>query len=218
MRKINVFIIVLFAITVISCGSTTSITASYRDPENQNPDFKKVFIVAMTDNTYAQQAVENSMAKLVADKGVAVIKSMDVLPPNFRKAAEKKDKELVLQKLREKGCDGIMTIALIDAKQETRYVQDTFNNSPYYPMSMSYYGGFGTYYMYGYDNFYSPGYYTEDKIYYLETNIFDANSEKLVWSAQSQTTNPESIEDFLKGYNEALSERMNQDGVMKNKK
>jgi hypothetical protein len=191
MRKINVFITVLLAITVISCGSTTSITASYRDPENPNPDF---------------------------DKGVAVIKSMDVLPPNFRKAAEKKDKELVLQKLREKGCDGIMTIALIDAKQETRYVQDTFNNSPYYPMSMSYYGGFGTYYMYGYDNFYSPGYYTEDKIYYLETNIFDANSEKLVWSAQSQTTNPESIEDFLKGYNEALSERMTQDGVMKNKK
>lgn len=218
MRKINVFITVLLAITVISCGSTTSITASYRDPENPNPDFRKVFIVAMTDNTYAQQAVENSMAKLVADKGVAVIKSMDVLPPNFRKAAEKKDKELVLQKLREKGCDGIMTIALIDAKQETRYVQDTFNNSPYYPMSMSYYGGFGTYYMYGYDNFYSPGYYTEDKIYYLETNIFDANSEKLVWSAQSQTTNPESIEDFLKGYNEALSERMTQDGVMKNKK
>lgn len=218
MRKINVFITVLLAITVVSCGSTTSITASYRDPENQNPDFKKVFIVAMTDNTYAQQAVENSMAKLVTDKGVAVIKSMDVLPPNFRKAAEKKDKELVLQKLREKGCDGIMTIALIDAKQETRYVQDTFNNSPYYPMSMSYYGGFGTYYMYGYDNFYSPGYYTEDKIYYLETNIFDANSEKLVWSAQSQTTNPESIEDFLKGYNEALSERMTQDGVMKNKK
>lgn len=218
MRKINLLLTVLLAITVISCGSTTSISASYREPEITNTNFKKVFIVAMTDNTYVQQAVENNMAKLMADRGAGTIKSMDLLPPNFRKVAEKKDKEMVLQKLREKGCDAIMTIALVDAKHETRYVQDSFNTSPYYPMSMSYYGGFGTYYMYGYDNFYSPGYYTEDKIYYLEANIFDATTEKLVWSAQSQTVNPESLEDFLKGYSLALSDRMIKDGLMKKTK
>ncbi|MHA3787993.1 DUF4136 domain-containing protein [Flavobacterium hauense] len=215
MKRLTCLLFSIVAFTAVSCGSTTSITASYREPEITSADFKKVFIVAMTDNTYVQQAVENSMEKMIKERGASVIKSMDVLPPNFRKVAEKKDKEMVLQKLREKGCDAIMTIALVDAKEETRYVQDS---SPYYPIAIPYYGGFGSYYMYGYDSFYSPGYYTDDKIYYLETNVFDANSEKLVWSGQSQTVNPESIEDFLKGYSQAVSERMTKDGLMKKTK
>lgn len=212
MKKIAGYLLIFSSFLVVNCGSTTSITASYKQPELQNSSYKKVFIAALTDNTYAQQAVENSMAKLINDRGATALKSMDVLPPNFRKAAEKKDKEMVLEKLREKGCDAIMTIALIDAKHESRYVQDA---TPYYPVAVPYYGGFGSYYLYGYDNFYSLGYYTDDKIYYLEANIYDANTEKLVWSAQSQTYNPSSIDDFLKGYSQALSDKMTQDGVMK---
>jgi hypothetical protein len=218
MRKLTYFLFSLASLVAVSCGSTTSITASYKEPQAATTDFKKVFIVALTDNTYAQQAVENTMSKLMTDRGATTIKSMDVLPPNFRKAAEAKDREMVLQKLREKGCDAIMTVALVDAKEESRYVPGT--TTSYYPMSYGYgyYGGFGSYYTYGYNNFYTPGYYTEDKVYYLETNIYDANTEKLVWSAQSQTYNPESIEDFLKGYSQALSDRMTKDNMMKKAK
>lgn len=214
MRKLNYLLLVFLALIVINCGSTTSITASYKPLELPNTNYKKVFIAALTDNTYAQQAIENSMAKLLTKKGAASIKSGDVLPPNFRKVAEKKDIEMVVGKIREANCDAIMTIALIDAKDETRYVQ---GSGPYYPMTMPYYGGFGSYYSYGYTSFYSPGYYTEDKIYYLEANLYDTQTEKLVWSAQSETYNPKSIEDFLKGYSEALSARMQNDGIMRNK-
>lgn len=211
MRKLTFMLFTIASVALASCGSTTSVTASYKEPNLKNESYKKVFVAALTDNTYAQQAVENSMSKLLSDRNVSSIKSMDVLPPNFRKTAEKKDKELVVQKMREKGCDAIMTIALIDAKQETRYVQES---TPYYPIGVPYYGGFGTYYMYGYDNFYSPGYYTDDKVYFLEANVYDAATEKLVWSAQSKTYNPSSIDDFLKGYAKALSERMTSDGLM----
>lgn len=211
MRKLTFMIFTIASLALASCGSTTSVTASYKEPNLKNESYKKVFVAALTDNTYAQQAVENSMSKLLSDRNVSSIKSMDVLPPNFRKTAEKKDKELVVQKMREKGCDAIMTIALIDAKHETRYVQES---TPYYPIGVPYYGGFGTYYMYGYDNFYSPGYYTDDKVYFLEANVYDAATEKLVWSAQSKTYNPSSIDDFLKGYAKALSERMTSDGLM----
>lgn len=214
MRKLNYVLIALLAITVVSCGSTTSITASYKPAELPNTNYKKVFIAALTDNTYAQQLTEESMAKLVAKKGATSIQSIDALPHNFRKVAEKKDIDMVVKRIGEANCDAIMTIALIDAKAETRYVQGSV---AYYPMTMPYYGGFGSYYAYGYDSFYSPGYYTEDKIYYLEANIYDVKTEKLVWSAQSETYNPSSFEDFLKGYTTALSEKMKSDGIMNNK-
>lgn len=214
MSKLNYLFIALTAIIVTSCGTSTSITASYKPLDLPNTDYKKVFIAALTDNTYAQQHVEENMAKMLAKKGAASMQSIDVLPHNFRKVADKKDIDMVIDKIAQANCDAIMTIALVDAKDEKRYVQD---NAGYYPMAMPYYGGFETYYAYGFDNFYSPGYYTEDKIYYLEANIYDIKTEKLVWSAQSETYNPNSIEDFLKGYTEAVSERMSKDGIMKHK-
>jgi hypothetical protein len=214
MSKLNYLIIALIAFTLTGCGTSTSITASYKPLDLPNTDYKKVFIAALTDNTYAQQHVEESMAKMFAKKGATSMQSIDLLPHNFRKVAQKKDIDMVINKISQANCDAIMTIALVDAKDEKRYVQDS---AGYYPMAMPYYGGFGTYYTYGFDNFYSPGYYTEDKIYYLEANIYDIKTEKLVWSAQSETYNPNSIEDFLKGYSQAVSDRMNKDGIMTNK-
>lgn len=214
MKKLNYFLFSLLSLLVISCGTTTDITGSYKQADMKDTNYKKVFVAALTDNAYAKNAVEGSMAKMITDKGATTLKSMDVLPPNFTKVAEAKDRELLLEKLREKGCDAILTVALIDAKDEKRYVP---GNESYYPMGYGYYGGFGSYYAYGYNNFYSPGYYTDDKIYYLEVNLYDAKSEKLVWSAQSKTYNPSSIEDFLKGYAQAVSDQMKKDGIMTGK-
>ena len=210
MKKIKYPILMLLIVLFISsCGSTTAITASYKEP-NANGDYKKVFITALTDNNAAKQNVENRISELLVSRGASTVKSVDVLPPNFRKVAESKDKELVIQRIREKGCDAIMTIALVNKENETRYVQGT----SYYPAGIPYYGGFGAYYAYGYDNFYSPGYYTTDKIYYLEVNLYDADSEKLVWSAQSKTYNPDSLDDFLNGYVKAIGEDMTKNGII----
>jgi len=100
---------------------------------------------------------------------------------------------------------------LVDQQHETRYVPGT----AYYPTAYPYYGAFGSYYAYGYSSFYSPGYYTDDKIYYFEANLYDAQTEKLVWSAQSKTYNPSSIDSFLDEYVEALSKQLAKDGVVK---
>lgn len=212
MKKIqpSFLLLLLFVVIVSSCGSTTSITASYKEPNPQQSNFKKVFVAALTDNNAAKQNIEGKISQLLVSRGATTMKSVDVLPPNFRSVAESKDKELVLQKIREVNCDGIMTIALVNEQNETRYVPGT----NYYPAGVPYYGAFGAYYAYGYDSFYSPGYYTNDKIYYLEANLYDSKTEKLVWSAQSKTYNPESLDDFLNGYVKALSDQMTKDGIM----
>jgi hypothetical protein len=214
MKKSIYFFYLLLIVLAVSCGTTTDITGSYKQPEMKDTNYKKVFVAALTDNAYAKQAVESSLAKMLTAKGAATLKSIDKLPPNFAKVAEQKDREMLLEKLREDNCDAIMTVALIDAKDEKRYVP---GNEAYFPMGYGYYGGFGSYYAYGYNNFYSPGYYTDDKIYYLEVNLYDAKSEKLVWSAQSKTYNPSDIEDFLNGYSKAVSDQMATDGIMTGK-
>lgn len=62
--------------------------------------------------------------------------------------------------------------------------------------------------------YYQPGYYVTDKTYYLETNLYDASTEELIWSAQSATYNPASINDFLKSYQRALAKELKDDGLL----
>jgi hypothetical protein len=62
---------------------------------------------------------------------------------------------------------------------------------------------------------YDPGYYTTEKTYSMEGNLFDVESEKLIWSVQTESYNPENISKFSKGITEVMMERAMQDLRMK---
>ena len=53
-----------------------------------------------------------------------------------------------------------------------------------------YYG----YYSYAYSTVYSTGYYTTATSYFIESNLYDVASQKLMWTAQTNTDDPTSIE------------------------
>jgi len=61
---------------------------------------------------------------------------------------------------------------------------------------------------------YDPGYYTTDKNYYLEANLYDAATEELVWSSQSETTNPSSIETFSRSFSTTVINQLIKDGLL----
>jgi hypothetical protein len=200
---------------LLGCGSTTSVTGSYKNPAvNTNElQYKKIFIAALTSNVAMRQKVETSLAESVNAHGYTSVKSIDAFTPDFRTSSGSKS-ELVLQKIHETGSDGILTVALINKETESRYVQGNAYPVNAYP----YYGSFGSYWGNWYGPMYEPGYYTTDKTYFIETNLYDAKSEKLVWSAQSQTLNPSDIDDFLAGYKKAIEKQLVMDGLVKAEK
>jgi hypothetical protein len=208
MKKLKYLNLVLTAVLLsAACTTTTDIMSSYKAPGVTQVSYKKVFVSALTDNAAVRQTVENELARYMGTKGITTVKSSDAFPPNFHATGEDKDKDVVLSKIRSSDCDGILTVAMVNKETETRYVQGSGPVGPYY-------GSYGAYYGYGYGSFYSPGYYTEDKVYYLQTNLFDAKTEKLVWSAQSKTYNPSSLQDLLPGYEKAITDQMIKDGLV----
>ena len=66
--------------------------------------------------------------------------------------------------------------------------------STYYTPAPAYYGMYG-YYNSSYAMVHDPGYYQENTIVKLETNVYDVASEKLVWSGVTETLNPETAQD-----------------------
>lgn len=210
----SVYILFTLALILASCGSSTSISESWTNEAKLNSkSYNSVFIVALTGNMAAKTLIEDELAFYAEKNCTKAIKSHELFPATFTKK-NVPEKEALLKIIQQSGADAIFAVSLLDKETETRYVPGTTNYAyGYNPLSYSYYGNFYGYYNTMHPIVYDPGHYTTDKIYYLESNLYDAETGELLWSAQSKTYNPSSLESFTQDYTEALIKRLEKDGL-----
>lgn len=185
----------------IGCGPANKVTSSWTNKDfTSNVKYDKIFVAALVSNPHVRTHLEEEMSNAAKTYGLKVERSWDYFPPTFGKG-EATPREMMMNKINELKCNLIFTITLTDKESETRYIRG----------GMGYYGpypGYGLrfwgFYSYWYPYMYDPGYYVTDKSYFMEGNLFDAESETLLWSVQTKTINPPSIEKFSKGLVEAM--------------
>jgi hypothetical protein len=210
-----------------SCGPSVKITASWvnRDKIPAQP-YKSVFIIALTENLDAKELFENELAKAAEARGLIAYTSMKAFGPVGIKDIAP-IKKYFDQKLKDLNCETIFTLALVDAKSETRYVPGAVTvYAPYGYGGYGGYGGFGGYGTYGgFGGYYgystavmsSPGYYTTDKTYFLEGNLFDVKTEEILLSIQSKADNPGSLQKSSKEYTQTLMDEVKKLGLNRKK-
>jgi len=214
MKYLKYIYVSILALGFISCSTSQKVLSSWVNKEElKGKKYSKVFILALTQNQSSRTIVEFDLAATLKERGYESVKSIDALAGSFRENSSP-TKEDVLAKVRELNCDVIFTVSLLDSKTETRYVPGSSAYYAPYP-TYGYYGGFGGYYGHYAPAIYSPGYYTTDKSYYLEANLFDANSEKILWSVQSVTYNPDGIKQFSSSYCKLLVNQAEYDDLLK---
>jgi hypothetical protein len=205
--------LLVLALLLVSCSSSQKVLSSWVNKEElKGKKYSKVFIAVLAQNQSSKTILEFDLAATLKEHGYETVKSIDALSGLFTKNGGP-SKEVILAKIKELNCDVIFTVTLLDSKTETRYVQGAVGYSPY--PAYGYYGGFGNYYGYYAPTVYSPGYYTTDKTYYLEGNLFDAATEKILWSVQSSTLNPSSVKEFSAKYCKLLVYQAEDDGLLK---
>lgn len=200
---------ILFMIAVLTCCSpSTYITGSWKSPDPLTKQYSSILVAALTSNTIAKATLENDMAEVLA-KSISVRKGIDEFPPDIY--GTDSSRITLMDKVRNKNLDAILTISILSEETETRYVPGT---DPYYPPVHPYYNNFWGYYSYWQPRFYDQGYYVQDKVYFIETNLYDTGNEKLIWSAQSKTYDPGDLESFSKDFADIIVMKMQADGII----
>jgi hypothetical protein len=195
-------LIISVAILLSSCGAQVKTVATWLNKENLSPEpYKSIFIMVLTEDMHAKTILEHDLAVAAKARGLKVYTSIDAFGP-IGLSEVKNIKEILTNKLKTLDCETVFFLALKDKQSETRYVPGT-TYSPY--SNYGYYGTYGGYYGYGYNaGYYTPGYYSTDKTYFLESNLYDAKTEKLILSIQSKAVNPEAIEKSSQTYTKSL--------------
>lgn len=215
--KSNYLIIPIFIGLLMACSPKTQVTASWKN-DNAPQGYGSLFIAALSEDLELRQSIENEFASRLANRDVQTQKSMESLTPDFFDTNEP-SKEKILEAIETGQSDGILTIALINIEEDERYVQGggPMAGGPMFaPMGrFGYYGNFWGYYNHWYGAGWNQGYYTTDKNYFMETNLYDAESLELIWSAQSKTVNPSDMVGFSQEYVDVIKAEMRKEGLIR---
>ncbi|HVW59453.1 MAG TPA: hypothetical protein VHC48_05445 [Puia sp.] len=145
--------------------------------------------------------MEGFMVDALKAKGYNAVSAYTLYGP---KMFGNKDEEAVLNQLRNSGIDEVFTITLLDKARERNFQ----------PGAMYPYSPFWGYYNYWYGRMYNPGYISVDTHFFWESNLYDVGSKKLLYSAQSRSTNPSSAGSMGKDYSKAVIKNMTQQGIL----
>jgi hypothetical protein len=205
---------ILISFLFVACGGPSVLVTDSWKNEQLNKERKKydsIFIIAITANKETRHTLETDLSKEVMEKGLKAIKSEDAFASEYS-TGQPPGKDAVLQKAKELGCNAIFTAGIMHVESKSSYTAST-SNSPY--PGYAQYGTFSGYYGHWSSPIYTPGYYTIDRTYYIESNLFDINTEGLLWSVQTQTYQPDDMATFSKKYTKAIVSRLRKDKVVK---
>lgn len=194
----NLLVTFLVIGVICSCSPSTKIEKSWIEPGSQvvsNPE-NKVLIIAMVKDETSRRVIEDQLAKRIKAPSVP---SYQLLTTEMLKAAS--DEALTNIVTKEKFTH-ILLMRLADIEKETSYVPGT---------TTGFYGGYGMYYGYGAAMYSTPGYYTTDKNYFIETTIYSVTPNKLLWTGTTKTVNPSKVDKAVNDIADVIVARMKQD-------
>ena len=208
----GIFILSLFisGIMLNSCTSSSTVITGTWSSNDIEKDYSNIMVSALTSDMAFRRSLEEEIAESIDDNDNNAVTSIDILPAELVK--EKTRKVEILNNVRDEGVDAILTVSLIDQDTETRYMPGSIAYTPY--PAYTYYGTYWTYYDYWYPRFRRTGYYTTERTYFIETNLYDSETEELVWSAQSRTYDPANLEGFTREFANEIASQLERENII----
>ena len=206
MKKTILFI--LISVSLLACTSPTHILNSWRDPDTSvNPSVHKIVVAALLYDQGVRRQVEDYMASLypgVATQSYKILGGDSILSDEHGES----------QRLKNAGYDGIVIMKQVAQNTTQRYVPGTMP---------TYYGTWGGYWGYGwgpryYGAMYNPGtpaYVETNHHWFVQVNVYSLTSNKLIWSANTETTNPGGRIPLFTDVCNAVKKQMKSDGFLK---
>jgi hypothetical protein len=184
---------------LLSSCATTKIVGSWKD-NTFNGTLRKVVVVGVFEMYDTRKIFEYDFAERLKGRGVEAIPSYhifpgDKLPPKEAAAAE----------FRKRGADSVVVTRVLD--RETW--MNVYRGKSYFVPT--YYGFYGDFYGYAY----TTGRAVQEGFAYTETNLFELDKEKLVWSSRAETDFKARRYELIKAFVKATIGRMSEEGLIR---
>jgi hypothetical protein len=190
-------LMIMFCAANIAACATTEVKAVWKD-EAYRSQPKRVLVIAMFKSQTISRIVEDEFRNYLKYRGTDTATGYDIFPGN-----ELPSKETFAEQVKAKGFDALLFTRLVGTRTETRTVPGATAYTPtLYAVPMHGYHGSG------YGTVYSPAYQVEDRFATVESSLYDVATEKLIWTATSDTWLSEGDQKSARTYVEIMMESL----------
>jgi hypothetical protein len=186
----------LAALLTSACSSTTFVS-SWRPPSARPVNMKgaKVAAVVLVNNPASRRTAEDTLAAEISRRGPVGVALYRMLPNAT--AGQEAEVRAALEKANFKG---VVVMRPIAAKQQLSVsAQPGYNH---------YWGG---YYGYGWGTAYE---YRADTVVSVDIRVYSLEQNQLIWAGESQTTNPERVDEFVIELADATADELSRRGLI----
>lgn len=200
MKDVKLFhlLMIVFALFFLSCATTT-VTDVWKDKAYQGKA-QKIVVIMAAKNPDMRNMFEDRFTAELQERGNNAIQSHQIIT-----MAQLPDKELVNSKIKSAGADTLLISRLVDTK-----TVDSYMPGPIYVVPDIYYG-WGTYHDIVFAGY---GYTGDVQVAYIETNLYDMKTEKLIWSAHSKTERTEGEQQLINAFIKVMIKKMSSDKII----
>jgi hypothetical protein len=195
------------AIFLTACANT-KISQSWVEPGNKR-SYDDILIIGIAQSEQNRRAYESHFVESLRAVGTEAEASYKLIKSN-----EQIDRDTVKKAIAGMDITAVLVTHMVAVDEETIY-RPTMDYMPMY--GGGYYGGLYSYYPHVNSYVSRPGYYTTHETYTLETNLYDVESEELVWSARSRTFSPESVQEVIVDLTKLLIDDLQEKNLLKKK-
>ncbi|WP_346859170.1 hypothetical protein [uncultured Draconibacterium sp.] len=208
MKKVKLLLLGVTMIVAWSCSTTMNYT--WTNEGYQGRKYDKILVVVEAKTPQGRINSESAIVDRLQAEGITASNSIQVFP--FNENNHELTEEEIENRIQSGGYDGVLITSLVDASS-----RDVREGGGTYMQPVSY--RYGRYIRTGYVHLQEPEYYRQEKTYVMETRFFDvaekATKESVVWSGQSELTDPSSVDSAAKSYSKKLVKTLLDSGIIK---
>ena len=199
-KKFSVILFLLvMGLTIASCSST-SLMQSWKETE-PGQVYKHLMVIGISDSQQTRQIYEKHFVTELKKRNVSATPSYQLI-----NSKQKMNRETVVAAIQGTEIDAVLITYLVSADAEMK-LRDS-------PLGASYSGSAegseisATIVT-------NRGRTSSEEVFVLKNDIYDAQSKTLVWSVQTETVAPESVDEVVTEVTALLIDRMFTDDIIK---
>lgn len=192
----------LAALLVTGCSSTI-VTGSWKNPQFIGK-VNKVYIIGVAQHDRSRYLFEDEFSKQLAEAGLVGIASYNDFP-----GKSQINQVEVKNSAKSQQADAVLVARAIGKRVERIVTPGSTIYSP-----APYYHSYGSYYSRSYEVIHTPATVSDYEVITIEANLYDTESEKLIWSAQMETFVDQNINDLIVDFVKQVVKDMDDKGLI----
>lgn len=214
---------VLLSFGPLSCGTQTTLDTSWSIPQSPSARVHKLVVLSVLKNPGESRAFESSVVSEFSRSGVRAIPGFTLIPRDSTVSREQME-----NLVRASGADGVLILRMLAVNDASTYVMPTAyvvtgTRHPawwtdrywgyYHPYPHHYWGQYYT----TTQVVWARGYWEKSFTHVIESSLYHASDNRLLWTATSTTYEPQGPSDLAKSISGPILQRLRKEGFLQAK-